>query len=152
LEANNLNRSEFDDTNGYKNLLWSSILQTRLDVQANILSNNHLKEIFINSENKINNSFQIKEIIDNISYLPYPHITIDNGSNIKSFLEKLEQKYSIFKVYCFDYTLQLAINNALKGCPKITNLIKKYKDVVSHFSRSSKQKQFLLKAQIEMKN
>ncbi|CAG8692589.1 12044_t:CDS:2 [Cetraspora pellucida] len=84
-----------------------------LDVQANILGNDHLKEILINFEDKvlqnlreyaqdssevsyilftidmwtsnnsdpyirltlhwINDSFQIKEMIGNISYLPYPH-------------------------------------------------------------------------------
>ncbi|CAG8732506.1 17865_t:CDS:2, partial [Racocetra fulgida] len=131
----------------------------RLDIQANIPSIDHLKEIFINSEDKIlkkireyainnteissisfttdmwtldngdpyielmlhwiNSNFQIKEIIGNISYLPYPHTakclfnkiieildnlqlknvtvcgTIDNGSNIKSCLEKLERKYEL---------------------------------------------------------
>ncbi|CAG8479239.1 1964_t:CDS:2 [Scutellospora calospora] len=187
-----------------------------LDIQANVLSIDYLKEIFINSEDKIlkkireyaidnteissisfttdmwtsdngdlyirltlhwiNSNFEIKEIISNISYLLYPHTakclsnkiveildnlqlknitvcgTIDNGSNIKLYLEKLERKYSIYKVFCFGYILQFAINDALKKCPKITNLIKKCKDIVSHFSGSPKQKQFLLKVQMEMED
>ncbi|CAG8751064.1 13610_t:CDS:2, partial [Racocetra fulgida] len=164
-----------------------------LDVQANVLSYDRLKEILINSEDKVlqnlheytfdsaeishisfttdmwtsnngdpyigltlhwvNNNFQAKEMIDN---LQLKHIivsgTIDNGSNIKSCLEKLKRKYGIFNIHCFGYTLQLAINNALKECFEITNLIKKCKDVVSHFSGSPKQKQFLLEAQIEMED
>ena len=74
---------------------------------------------------------------------------IDNGSNVKSCLEKLGCKYGMYKVFCFRHTLQLAINNALKECSEITNLIKKCKDLVSHFSGSPKQKQFLLEAQID---
>jgi hypothetical protein len=187
-----------------------------LDTQANILSNDRLKEILINSEDKIlqnlreyaldsaeisyisfttdmwtssngdpyigltlhwiNDSFQVKEITGNISYLPYPHTsncllnkiveildnlkikhltvsgTVDNGSNIKLCLEKLEQKYGIYKVHCFGHTLQLAINDALKECSEITSLIKKCKDIVSHFSGSPKQKQFLLEAQMEIED
>ncbi|CAG8558871.1 12607_t:CDS:2 [Racocetra fulgida] len=187
-----------------------------LDTQANVLSNDHLKEILINSEDKIlqnlreyahdsaeisyvsfttdmwisnngdpyigltlhwiNNCFQVKEITGNISYLPYPHTsecllskiveildnlqlkcitvsgTVDNGANIKLCLEKLERKHSIFIIHYFGYTLQLAINDVLKDCSEITNLIKRCKDVVSHFSGSPKQKQFLLEAQMEIED
>lgn len=48
--------------------------------------------------------------------------------------------------------MQLAINDSLKECPEITNLIKKCKDIVSRFSGSPKQKQFLLEAQMEMED
>ncbi|CAG8588506.1 756_t:CDS:2, partial [Scutellospora calospora] len=170
-----------------------------LDIQANVLGYDRLKEILINSEDKILQNLReyaldsakisyisfttdmwtssnAKEMIGNISYLPYPytseclfnkiteildnlqlkHITVsstvDNGSNIKSCLEKLKRKYGIFNIYCFGHTLQLAINDALKECLKITNLIKKCKDIVSHFSGSPKQKQFLLEAQIEIED
>ncbi|CAG8749289.1 2003_t:CDS:2, partial [Racocetra fulgida] len=82
----------------------------------------------------VNDNFQAKEMIDN---LQLKHITvsgtIDNGSNIKSCLEKLKRKYGIFNIHCFGHTLQLVINDALEECFKITNLIKKCKDIVSHF-------------------
>ncbi|CAG8554980.1 995_t:CDS:2, partial [Racocetra fulgida] len=158
-----------------------------LDTQANVLSNDHLKEILINSEDKIlqdlceyaldsaeisyvsfttnmwtsnngnpyigltlhwiNDSFQVKEITGNISYLPYPYTsecllnkiveildnlrlkhltissTVDNGSNIKLCLEKLDQKYGIFRIHCFEHTLQHAIieindNSSLRSYEK----------------------------------
>ena len=124
----------------------------------------------------INNDFQMKEMIGSISCLPYPHTAdrllnkiveildylqlrdktvcsiVDNGSNIKLCVEKLERKYNILKVFCFGHTLQLAINDALKECSSITNLIKKCKEVILHFSGSPKQKQFLLTAQIEIED
>ncbi|CAG8631435.1 7370_t:CDS:2 [Cetraspora pellucida] len=124
----------------------------------------------------INNDFQMKEMISSISCLSYPHTadhllnkiveildylqlrdktvcsTVDNWSNIKLCVEKLEYKYNILKVFGFGHTLQLAINDALKECSSITNLIKKCKDVILHFSGSLKQKQFLLTAQIEMED
>ncbi|CAG8629593.1 9985_t:CDS:2, partial [Racocetra fulgida] len=112
----------------------------------------------------------------NILRLPYPHTAecllnkiinildslhlknktvcsiVDNGSNIKLCVKRLEQKYNISKIFCFGHTLQLAINNALKNCPEIINLIKKYKDIVLHFSGSPKQKQFLLTAQMKIED
>ena len=99
----------------------------------------------------INDSFQVKEMIGNISYLPYPHTsecflnkiikildslqlkritvssTVNNGLNIKLCLEKLGRKYGFFKIHCFGHTLQLTINDALKECFEITNLIKNVK-------------------------
>ncbi|CAG8469617.1 17840_t:CDS:2 [Racocetra fulgida] len=131
-----------------------------LDSRVNILSNDRLKEMLINAEDRILQNMREYTYNDNeICYVSFTTDmlrnkticgTIDNGSNIKSCLGKLEQKYSIMKVFCFGHTLQLAINDALKGCPEITNLIKKCKDLVSHFSGSLKQKQFLLEAQIQM--
>ena len=75
----------------------------------------------------INDDFQMKEMIGSISCLPYPHTadrllnkiveildylqlrdktvcsTVDNGSNIKLCVEKLEHKYNILKVFCFGH-------------------------------------------------
>ncbi|CAG8779229.1 13884_t:CDS:2, partial [Racocetra fulgida] len=96
-------------------------------VQTNILGNDRLKEILINSEDKVLQNLRkyaqdsseclLNKITEILDSLQLKCITtsgmIDNGSNIK---EKLEQKYSIFKVHCFGYTLQLAINDALKVC------------------------------------
>ncbi|CAG8487364.1 23155_t:CDS:10 [Cetraspora pellucida] len=96
----------------------------------------------------------IEELDIQANSFKFKHITVsdtvNNESNIMLCLEKLEKKYGIFKIHCFGHTLQLAINDVLKECLEITNLIKRYKDVVFHFSRSPKQKQFLLKVQIEM--
>src|SRR5207253_1475187 len=101
-------------------------------------------ECLLNKIVKILDNFKLK----NITVCS----TVDNRLNIKSCLEKLEQRYSMYKVFCFGYTLQLAINDALKEYPKITNLIKKCKDIVSHFSGSPKQKQFLLEVQMEIED
>ncbi|CAG8701946.1 15572_t:CDS:2, partial [Racocetra fulgida] len=122
----------------------------------------------------VNGDFQVREMVGEISYLPYPHTaerlankiieilnkfqliskvvycTADNGANIKSCLRKLKDRYNIFKNFCFGHTLNLVVNDALKRCPEIINIIKKCKDIVSHFSGSPKQKQFLLTAQITM--
>ncbi|CAG8779136.1 5263_t:CDS:2 [Cetraspora pellucida] len=88
----------------------------------------------------INDNFQIKEIIGTISYLPYPYTaecllnkiveildslklknitvcgTVDNRSNIKSCLEKLDRKYGIYK-----YKLLLVEAND-------NNLLKNYEE------------------------
>ncbi|CAG8698170.1 8388_t:CDS:2 [Cetraspora pellucida] len=79
-----------------------------------------------------NSNFQIKEIIGNISYLPYPHTAECLSNKIVEILDNLQLKNVT--------------------CPEITNLIKKCKDIVSKFSVSPKQKQFLLEAQMEMED
>ncbi|CAG8656239.1 5677_t:CDS:2, partial [Racocetra fulgida] len=137
------------------------IEQKDLDPQASTLSNDQLKEILINAENRVLQNMH-KHVHDNneICYASFttdmwtsdnnnPYIdkiveildkfqvrskvvcsTIDNGANIKSCLGKLEERYNIFKNFCFGHTLHLAINDALKKSPKIIDLIKKCKEVV----------------------
>ncbi|CAG8743855.1 1750_t:CDS:2, partial [Racocetra fulgida] len=97
-----------------------------------------LKEILINAKDKILQNIR-KYALDSAEI-------IDNRSNIKLCLEKLGRRYNMFKIFCFGYTLQLTINDALKECLAITNLIKKYKDIVSHLAEA----RFLLEAQMEI--
>ncbi|CAG8768958.1 19924_t:CDS:2, partial [Cetraspora pellucida] len=125
-----------------------------LDAQANVLSNDRLKEIFINSENKIlqnireyalnnngdpyigltlhwiNDSFQVKEMIGNISYLPYPHISECLFNKIVEILDNLNLKH---------ITISGTVDNGrnIKSCLE---------------SESPKQKQFFLEAQMEMED
>ncbi|CAG8446829.1 9604_t:CDS:2 [Scutellospora calospora] len=106
------------------------------DFKISYLLYPHTAEQLANKIIEILNKFQL------ISKVVY--CTADNGVNIKSCLRKLEDRYNIFKNFCFGHTLNLVVNDVLKRCLKIINIIKKYKDIVSHFSGSPKQKQFLL--------
>ncbi|CAG8684873.1 17405_t:CDS:2, partial [Cetraspora pellucida] len=128
-----------------------------LDVQVNILGNDRLKEILINSENKVlQNLHEYAQDSSEVSYISFTtDMWMSNNGDLYIGLTLYWINDNSFQLKCITTrgTIDnLAINDALKGCPEITNLIKKYKNVVSHFSRSPKQKQFFLEAQMEMED
>jgi len=58
----------------------------------------------------------------------------DNASNIQAAINKLPQLMSLS---CFDHTLQLAVNDAVKHCTALDETVKKAKSITTYFKHSS---------------
>jgi hypothetical protein len=68
-------------------------------------------------------------------------VVSDNAANIQAAISKLPSCQS---VHCFDHTLQLVIEDAVKSCDEIQTTIKKAKTITTHFRHSSQNTNKLL--------
>jgi hypothetical protein len=66
----------------------------------------------------------------------------DNASNIQTAISKLPHLCT--PLNCFDHTLQLAINDAVKDCVQVKETIAKAKAITCHFKHSTKNTKRLL--------
>jgi hypothetical protein len=60
-------------------------------------------------------------------------VASDNAANIKAAMSKLPSCQSVL---CFDHTLQLVIEDAVKSCDEIQTTINKAKTITTHFRHS----------------
>lgn len=74
-------------------------------------------------------------------------IVTDNASNVQAAVNKLPQ---CSHLNCFDHTLQLAINDAVKNCTEIQEMVLKAKTITTNFKHSSKNTTKLLALEEQM--
>jgi hypothetical protein len=72
----------------------------------------------------------------------------DNASNIQAAISKLPHLCT--PLNCFDHTLQLVINDAVKNCVQIQQTITKAKAITCHFKHSTKNTKKLLEIEKQL--
>lgn len=74
-------------------------------------------------------------------------VVSDNAANMQAAIAKIPQVKSLG---CFDHTLQLVINDAVKNCPELDQTVHKAKTITTHFKHSSINANKLLELERQM--